>query len=64
MYLRVAINLYLQTGRGVSGHYGKETKGSPDVLVNKKRAFVRFARPSMFKVPWKDVLIVFTALNW
>jgi hypothetical protein len=66
MYLRVAINLYFhfQAGRGVSGTYRKETEGSPDVLVNKKRAFVRFARPSMFKVPWKDVLIVFTALNW
>jgi hypothetical protein len=36
---------------------------SPDVLVNKKRAFVRFARPSMLRVPWNDVLIVFTALN-
>ena len=30
----------------------------------RKRALVRFARPSMFKVPMKDVLIVFTALNW
>ena len=36
----------------------------PDVLVIRKRALVRFARPSMFSVPMKDVLIVFTALNW
>ena len=38
--------------------------GIPDVLEMRKRAFVRFARPSMLSVPMKDVLIVFTALNW
>ena len=37
---------------------------APDVLVIKKRALVRFARPSMLSVPWNDVLIVLTALNW
>ena len=36
----------------------------PEVEVMRKRALVRFARPSMFSVPMKDVLIVFTALNW
>lgn len=36
----------------------------PDVLEIKNLAFVRLARPSMFKVPMKEVLIVFTALNW
>lgn len=36
----------------------------PDVLLIKKRAFVRFARPSMFRVPMKDVFMVLTALNW
>lgn len=35
----------------------------PEVEVMRKRALVRFARPSMFKVPMNDVLIVFTALN-
>ena len=35
----------------------------PDVEVIRKRALVRFARPSMLSVPMKDVLIVFTALN-
>ena len=34
----------------------------PEVLVIKKRALVRFARPSMLRVPMKDVLRVFTAL--
>ena len=42
----------------------KEMMRLPDVLVSKKRAFVRFARPSMLRVPWNDVLIVLTALNW
>jgi hypothetical protein len=66
MYLRVAINLYLKK-RGeasATGHHEKKViQCLPDVLVNRKRAFVRFARPSMFKVPWNDVLIVFTGLN-
>jgi hypothetical protein len=76
MYLRVAVNLYLATSqrqaideRAFTTHtrqvyYRKEIMGVPDVLVNKKRAFVRLASPSMFNVPWNDVLIVFTALNW
>lgn len=36
----------------------------PDVLEMRKRALVRLAKPSMLRVPMKDVLIVFTALNW
>lgn len=36
---------------------------APEVLVIRKRALVRLARPSMFSVPMKDVLMVFTALN-
>lgn len=36
----------------------------PDVLVMRKRALVRFARPSIFSVPINDVLMVLTALNW
>lgn len=36
----------------------------PDVLLMRNLAFVRFASPSMFNVPIKEVLIVFTALNW
>jgi hypothetical protein len=68
MHFGVAINLYFKrasaarmTASGDNG--GKRKRRLPDVLVNKNRAFVRFARPSMFKVPWNDVLIVFTALN-
>lgn len=36
---------------------------TPEVLEMRKRALVRFASPSMFKVPMKEVLIVLTALN-
>jgi len=35
----------------------------PEVLLIKKRALVRLAKPSIFRVPMKEVLIVFTALN-
>lgn len=35
----------------------------PDVLLIRKRAFVRFARPSMLRVPRKEVLIVLTGLD-
>ena len=41
----------------------KEQLSLPEVEVIRKRALVRFARPSMLSVPMKDVLIVFTALN-
>ena len=46
--------------------YGKSDGNDnvPEVLVMRKRALVRLARPSMFKVPMNEVLIVFTALNW
>jgi hypothetical protein len=54
----------LKTPLPIQGKLKAQENRSPDVLVNKKRAFVRFARPSMFKVPWNEVLIVFTALNW
>ena len=37
--------------------------GVPEVLLIKKRALVRFAKPSMFNVPMNDVLMVLTALN-
>jgi hypothetical protein len=40
--------------------------GSPytsEVLVRRKRALTRFARPSMLRVPMTFVLIVFTGLN-
>lgn len=37
---------------------------APDVLLSRKRAFVRFASPSMFCVPIKLVLSVLTALRW
>jgi hypothetical protein len=36
----------------------------PEVLVIRNRALVLFANPSMFRVPMKEVLIVFTALYW
>ena len=42
----------------------KEQLSLPEVEVIRKRALVRFARPSMFSVPMNDVLIVLTALNW
>jgi hypothetical protein len=35
----------------------------PDVLLIRNLAFVRLAKPSMFSVPIKEVLMVFTALN-
>jgi len=35
----------------------------PEVLEMRNRAFVRFASPSMFRVPINDVLMVLTALN-
>jgi hypothetical protein len=35
----------------------------PDVLLMRNLAFVRLAKPSMFSVPMKEVLMVFTALN-
>jgi len=35
----------------------------PEVLVIRNRAFVRFASPSMLRVPINDVLMVLTALN-
>ena len=42
----------------------KEQLSLPEVEVIRKRALVRFARPSMFSVPMNDVLIVLTALYW
>ncbi len=38
--------------------------GLPEVEVIKKRALVRLASPSMFRVPMNEVLMVLTALNW
>ncbi len=37
---------------------------SPEVLVNKNRALVLFASPSMFIVPKTEVLMVFVELYW
>jgi len=48
---------------GVKRSLTKHIEIVPEVLLIKKRAFVRLAKPSIFRVPMKEVLIVFTALN-
>lgn len=59
MHLRVTINLFFVS---VSEQW-QRARTAPDVLVSKNRALVRFARPSMFIVPMKDVFTVLTGLN-
>ena len=48
--------------RSRAKHVETGVADSPDVLLIKKRAFVRLARPSMLSVPRKEVLMVLTAL--
>ena len=48
----------------VSGDREGDSEDGPEVLLMRKRALVRLARPSMLSVPMKDVLMVLTALNW
>jgi hypothetical protein len=61
MDLGVTVNLYVPNEKP---KLTCDDSYLPDVLDMRKRALVRFASPSMFRVPMKDVLIVFTALNW
>ena len=62
MNFRVAVDLWKSI---IETRQPSNMRGAvPDVLVIKKRAFVRLARPSMLSVPMNEVLMVLTALNW
>lgn len=60
MNLRVAVHLWDTV---YWPHILVRMFDAPEVLEMRKRALVRFASPSMFKVPMNEVLIVLTALN-
>ena len=62
--VNLRITVYLYDAEDEYGDIQPEKEwGIPDVLLIKKRALVRFAKPSIFNVPMNDVLIVLTALN-